>query len=52
MGKNLKAKYQVYKDVAGKYRFRLWELMNLFGGIMYNGSPCIPFVKNELEIGE
>lgn len=23
MGKNLKAKYQVYKDVAGKYRFRL-----------------------------
>jgi len=23
MGKNLKAKYQVYNDVAGKYRFRL-----------------------------
>ena len=28
MGKNLMAKYQVFKDVGGKYRFRLRDSDN------------------------
>jgi len=35
-----------------KYKFQLWELMEIFGKYMYSGMPEIPFVNNEIEIKE
>lgn len=30
-------------------RFQIWELMQIFGPAMYNGSIAVPFVNNEIK---
>jgi len=52
-GEQLLAEKGVEKaSLCGEYKFQLWELMQIFGDCMYNGMPKMPFVKNELIIGE
>ena len=40
-------KLTIYRISNGKYRFRLWELMQIFGRDLYNE---MPFVENEIDM--
>jgi len=35
-------------DEQGYSKFQLWDLMNIFGSVMYLGNPNVPFEGNEI----
>ena len=35
-------------DEQGYSKFQLWDLMNIFGSVMYLGNPNVPFENNEI----
>ena len=35
-------------DEQGYTKFQLWDLMNIFGDVMYLGNPNVPFEGNEI----
>lgn len=35
-------------DEQGYSKFQLWDLMSIFGSVMYLGNPNVPFEDNEI----
>jgi hypothetical protein len=44
--------YVKQPEMDGSYKFRLWELMHIFGPVFYLGNFTMPFEDNNLIIGE
>jgi hypothetical protein len=48
---------EIYKidkliENQGVLKSQLWEIARIFGPVLYNGNPEVPFVNNEIRIEE